>query len=301
LKLGYNTWSMPMLSFDESIELVARLGYDSLELTVCEGWPTDAALTTAVDWENWRRRADDLGIGLSSITANHPVVVHGAAWDAALDRLRRAFDLAATIQDPGQAMPVSLGAFIPSRSEGEPPRDGAALWAEHQALIIERFGILAAEAGDRGVRVALEPHVGAIVSRPDRALAVLEGVASDRLGLNLDISHFDVQGMDIDGVVAQLGPHAIVSEVKDQTGVVPDFQFLVPGEGDFDYARFVAAMARAGFDGAISVEISVLRQRGERPYDPAVAAAESYRVLAAAFDEVGVVRPGFANREGEAR
>ena len=41
MKLGYNTWSMPTLSFGEAVRHCASLGFDSVEVTVSEGWKTD--------------------------------------------------------------------------------------------------------------------------------------------------------------------------------------------------------------------------------------------------------------------
>ncbi|PZQ90540.1 MAG: hypothetical protein DI534_04870 [Leifsonia xyli] len=294
MKLGYNTWSMPTLSYEESVALLSEIGFDSLELTVCEGWPTDAMLAPEGQGAIWRRMADDAGLHLSSVTANTPIIVDAAEWPAVRTRLVRSFDLAAELQHPGQRIPVSLGALLPIDASAPHvmPAGGAALWERHRGLIIDRFGELAEAAAARQVRVALESHVGAVVSQPERALAVIEGVGSPHLGLNLDISHYDVQGMDIREVVRLLGPHAIVSEVKDELGVEPDFEFLIPGEGGFDYADFVRAMADAGYDDSIAVEISVMRQRSStRDFDPVEAARQSYRVLADAFDVAGVVRP----------
>lgn len=294
MKLGYNTWSMPTLTYEESVELLSGLGFDSLELTVCEGWPTDAMLAPVGQGTVWRRMADDSGIAISSVTANTPIIVDDAEWPAVRARLVRSFDLAAELQHPGQRMPVSLGALLPIAA-GAPhvmPAGGSALWERHRGLIVDRFGELAEEAAAREVRVALESHVGAVVSEPERALAVLEGVASPHLGLNLDISHYDVQGMDIREVVRLLGPYAIVSEVKDELGVEPDFEFLIPGEGAFDYAAFVQAMDEVGYEDSIAVEISVMRQRSAtRDFDPVDAARQSYRVLADAFESAGVSRP----------
>ena len=112
-----------------------------------------------------------------------------------------------------------------------------------------------------GVRVALEPHFATVVCNAPRALDVLQTVGSKALGLNLDVSHFAVQGLPIGEAVRALGPHAIACEVKDQRGVAPDFQFLIPGEGDFDYAAFLTELAGFGYDGSVAVEISVFRQR----------------------------------------
>ncbi len=110
-----------------------------------------------------------------------------------------------------------------------------------------------------------------------------------RSDFNLDVSHFAVQGLPIAGAVRALGPHAIACEVKDHRGVAPDFEFLVPGEGDFDYPTFLNELAQSGYDGSVAVEISVFRQRAPS-YDPYDAAARSYAVLAKAFEDACLAR-----------
>ena len=79
-------------------------------------------------------------------------------------------------------------------------------------------------------------------------------------------------------------PH---THIKDERGVDPDFAFLIPGEGEMDYARYLTLMDGAGYDGPIVVEISLMVQA--RPdYDPLAAAAQSYRVVSEAFEKAGL-------------
>jgi sugar phosphate isomerase/epimerase len=82
-------------------------------------------------------------------------------------------------------------------------------------------------------------------------------------------------------------PYAVHTDLKDQRGRSPNHEFLVPGEGDFDYARYLRAMHRLGYAGYVTIEISVMVQR--RPdYDPADVAARSYRTLTQAADAAAV-------------
>ncbi|HLW90593.1 MAG TPA: sugar phosphate isomerase/epimerase [Roseiarcus sp.] len=290
MKLGYNTWSMPTLSFEDAVTHCARLGFDSVEVTVSDGWRTDVMTLAPGAAAEWKRIANDAGITLTSLTANAPILVEGPAWDAARDRLTRSLALAAELQAPGQRMPISLTASFPSVL-GAPPQDlSDEMWRNERGRVVARFGELASIARRLGARVALEPHVWTLVCNAERALQVLDEVASDALGLNLDISHFAVQGLPIAENVRTLAPRAIGCEVKDQRGVKPHFEFLIPGEGDFDYVAFLREMVAAGYDGSVSVEISVLRQRLDG-YDPYEAARQSYVTLAKAFELAGVVRP----------
>jgi sugar phosphate isomerase/epimerase len=291
MKLGYNTWSMPTLTFEEAVRHCAQIGYDTVELTVSEGWPTDVLGLAPGAPDEWRAIAADAGIPITSLTANTPVIVAKTEWPESRDRLVRSMELAAALGSEGQRMPISLGASLPMSPTGSRHPDSSAnLWDEHRSLIVERFGELAELAQEIGVRVALEPHVAAVVSRIDRALFVLDEVGIDSLGLNLDISHFAVQGVPTAEAVRALAPRAFVSEVKDQRGVEPDFDFLIPGEGDFDYVEFLREMKAAGYEGSVSVEVSVFRQR-IAGYDPYEAAVSSYAVLAPAFAEAGIERP----------
>jgi sugar phosphate isomerase/epimerase len=135
----------------------------------------------------------------------------------------------------------------------------------------------------------MEPHVGAALHRPEQVLWLLEQIDSPGVTIHFDISHFNVQGMPMEPIIAQLAPHSAHTHVKDERGVAPDHEFLIPGEGEMDYARYLTAMQRAGYTGHIVVEISLMAQR--RPeYDALEAANQSYRVLARAFDEAGIAR-----------
>ena len=84
-------------------------------------------------------------------------------------------------------------------------------------------------------------------------------------------------------------PHSCFTHVKDERGRVPDFEFLIPGEGEFDYVRYLKAMRAAGYEEDICVEISIQVQRRTN-YDPIAAAERSYAVLAKAFRDAGIGR-----------
>ncbi|MBI3942941.1 MAG: sugar phosphate isomerase/epimerase, partial [Chloroflexi bacterium] len=148
-----------------------------------------------------------------------------------------------------------------------------------------------AYARSKGVVVAVEPHVGSALDTPQRVMELLRLVDSPYLKINFDISHFDVLGIPTEESVAALAPYAVHTHVKDQRGRYPDHEFLIPGEGDFDYVRYLRAMEVSGYNRFITVEISMMVVK--RPdYDPLAAVTQSYHTLSAAFQQAGIVRPG---------
>jgi len=156
--------------------------------------------------------------------------------------------------------------------------------------VVERLGRLCDYAAERGVTIAVEPHVANALDTPDRVLWLIDQLEKPNLKITFDISHFNVQGIPIEESVEKLAPVSAFTHIKDERGVAPNHEFLIPGEGEFDYVRYLKAMARAGYTRDVCVEISLMVQR--RPdYDPRRAAEQTYRVVSAAFEQAGIRRP----------
>jgi sugar phosphate isomerase/epimerase len=277
--LAHSTWGMPTVPIDVAVAHCAGLGFDGLEMTVVPRWSTDAAKLDAAERRRIRKLYDDHGIALCALSGNTPVLPPEPSDVAAnLARFRSYLDLAAELQHPGERLTVST-------TSGGAEED----WGQVKDVLVERFGALASHAERAGVAVAVETHVGQALCLPEQVLWILNQVNSPALTVLFDISHFNIRGIDIDEVVAQLAPHSFHTHVKDERGVTPNHEFLIPGEGEMDYVRYLKAMARAGYNGYVATEISVMVQR--RPdYDPLAAATQSYQVLSRAFEEAGIAR-----------
>ena len=286
MKLSYSTWGMPRVPIDTAVAHCAGLGFDGLEMTVIPGWTTDAATLDARERKHIRALYDDHNLELCGLSGN-TLLLDGdpVAHAANMARFRAYLDLAAELQNPGERLTVTT-------TSGGAPDD----WESVKETLAERFGELAHQAERAGVVVGMEPHVGAALHRPDQVLWLLDQIDSPALTIHFDISHFNVQGMPMEETVPQLAPRSLHTHVKDERGLAPHHEFLVPGEREMDYPRYLRLMAAAGYDGHIVIEISLMVQRRAH-FDPLAAAADSYRVLAAAFAEAGIAR----ERDGRER
>lgn len=276
MKIGYCTWGMPQVPVRVFVPFLAQLGYRGLELTVIPGYTTELISMDGPERRRIARMLYDHQLELPAIAAQTSMVDLDTDIAARHSKyLRDAVDLAVDwAQDAG---PPAVDTTV-----GGKPED----WDRLRELLFERMGALVRYAEQRGVVIAAEPHVGSMLDTPARTLELLQAINSPFLRLNFDISHFNVQGISIDESVAALAPHSVHTHVKDERGVVPHFEFLIPGEGEFDYVHYLKAMRAAGYDDYITAEISIMVQ--QRPnYDPLEAAAQTYRVLARAFEEAG--------------
>ena len=277
MKIGYSTWGMPTVPADTFIPFLARLGYAGIEITVIPGYSTELSRLDAAERVRIARMLKDHNLELPAIAA-HSVLIERDAERAAEQwaRLTGAVDLALDwAQDSGPpAVDTTVG--------GTPEQ-----WQELKPLMLERLGALVDYAEQRGVVIAIEPHVGSMLDTPGRVLELLGALDSPFLKLNFDISHFNVMGVPIAESVAALAPYAVHTHVKDERGLAPNHEFLIPGEGEFDYVAYLQAMREHGYDGFITAEVSVMVQR--RPnYDPLAAAEQTYRTLARAFEQAGI-------------
>ena len=279
MKLGYSTWGMPKVPVEEALAHLARLGFDGVELTVIPGYTTELTKLDAAERSRIRQLLQKHHLMLPAIAAHSSLLSDDKETHAAnMARLKGAVDL---------AVDWTLGDIIPAIDTT--PGGKPAEWDAVRDLLVERTRELVEYAQARNVTIAMEPHVGAVIDTPEKVLQLLELVDSPYLKVNNDISHFDIQGLTIENTVAALVPHTAHTHVKDQRGRVPNYEFLIPGEGDFDYLSYLKAMQAHGYDGFITVEVSVMVQR--RPgYNPFVAATLSYETLSRAFIEAGIPR-----------
>jgi len=281
MHLGYNTWSMPMLPLRAAIDAIEAVGFDSLEISLAEQWPSDIALMGRVETTALKSRLDGSSLLLSGFTGNVPIIVPEAQWPANRDRLKRCLALAAELSQDGTPKYISTTTGHLEAWSGRAD--------DVEQVLIDRFGQLAEDAAVSGAIIHLEPHVSTAVKRPEQAARIVDAVNNTSFRLTLDISHFLVQGDDELEVVNMLAPWIGAVEVKDQRGLEPSFQWLIPGEGTQDYPVFLRALRNAGYDGCVSAEISVLRQAVE-DYDPLEAVVQTYDTLSRAFNEAGIRR-----------
>jgi inosose dehydratase len=277
MKLGYSTWGMPTVPAEVAIRLIGELGFDGIELTVIPNYTTELSTLDAAERKRIAGLLREYRLALPAIAAHSSLLESDPEAHARnMARLKGAIDLAVEWAQGDQL------AVIDTTTGGKPEN-----WERDKARLVERTTELVDYAASRGVTIAMEPHIGAIIETPDRVLELLELVNSPYLKVNFDISHFDIIGLSIEETVATLAPVSAHTHVRDQRGRYPDYEFLIPGEGNFDYVAYLKAMQAHGYTGFITAEVSMMVQR--RPnYDPLAAATLTYQTLDRAFKEAGL-------------
>jgi sugar phosphate isomerase/epimerase len=277
MKLAFSAWAMRESPVEEQVRIVSQAGYVGICLVSGAEFPLDATRADAAEQRRILQLLSSNDLALTAVAGHANLLEPDAQQRAAnIARVKSTLDLSVALAGAEGPPPViTMGFGTPETYESD------------REALVELFGELAEYAARVGGTVALEAHVGQAFDLPEKVVWLMEAVNSPHFRFNLDNSHFEVAGCDMDTYLPLLVPYSVHTDLKDQSGRSPDHEFLVPGEGEFDYVRYLSAMERAGYRGYVTVEISVMVQR--RPgYDPAEVARRSFSTLTAAAEQSGV-------------
>lgn len=279
MQLGYSTWGMPTVPIDVSIAHLAFLGFDGIELTIIQRFTTELSTLDSAERKRIASLLEEHNLALPAIAAHSNLMdVDVESHKRNMWRLKGGVDLAIDLAQGDNIAAVN------TTTGGKPGE-----WDTKKDFLCERVGELVDYAASKGVIIAMEPHIGAIIDTPAKVLELLEIIDSPYLKVNFDISHFDIVGMSTEETVSALAPVSVHTHVKDQRGISPDFEFLIPGEGEFDYVDYLKAMQQHGYDGFITAEVSFMVQ-ARKDYDPLAAADLTYKTLSKAFVDADIAR-----------
>ncbi|MEU4365200.1 sugar phosphate isomerase/epimerase family protein [Promicromonospora sp. NPDC023987] len=164
--------------------------------------------------------------------------------DAALRMrfLERAIEIAAELD----ARCVSFfSGILPPDAD---PADG---WAR----LRDRIPALVEYAGERGVRLAVEPEPGMLVETVDDALRLLGDVGTPpELGITVDVGHcLVVEPEGVEGALRAAAPYLSNVQLDDMPRTHHEHRPF--GEGSIDLPMVLATLADVGYTGVAAVEL----------------------------------------------
>lgn len=241
--IGANSWIWVSPATDERLATLAPKirdwGFDLIELPVEQPGDWDPARTADL--------LASLGLGASVCAVMPPgrdlLVDDPDVIAATQDYLRGCIDAAVTVGSQVVAGPIyaAVGRFWPLTDR------------EREAEIekvVERLRPVAEVAGERGVRLAIEPlnrFETSFLNTTEQALAVVERLGPPACGLLLDTFHMGIEEKDLAAAIRLAGNHlAHFHACGSDRGS--------PGADHLDWPAIADALEAIGYDGAICIE-----------------------------------------------
>lgn len=266
---------MKSLPLAEALAACGKLGYDAVELALMPGYHADPAKLSPEDRKGLRDLLLKHELRVDALMENLLALADERQHLANLERLKAASQLA---RDIAPDNPPLIETIL-----GGKPAD----WDQTREHMAERLVEWAKVVGKQKIVLAIKGHVGNAPHLPEHVAWLVRKVDSPWLKATFDQSHFGLRGLNLSSSLKTLLPHTAFIHVKDARGEASKFEFLLPGEGDTDYAAYFKLLGEHGYQGSVVVEVS--GQISSRPdYDPLRAARRCYESLAPAMAKAGV-------------
>lgn len=271
------TYGLKTLETVEALKVISQLGYDGVSLALMQGWKCDPATLTDSERRSIRIALTDLNLAVAAVNDQLPLIgsPEKRAWN--LERIKLA---AAFVHGIGGDRLVCLDTMLGLRTSD---------WDTAKARMADELHEWARVAETHDLTIGVKPHAGQALDTPEKAIWMLNQIGSSRVRLVYDYSHMRVGGFELEQSLRQLVPYTSFISVKDSTGGPADFEFLLPGRGDTDYARYFRLLRELDYRGFVSVEVSAMVQR-KPGYDGISAARACYDKLAPYFCRAGLFR-----------
>jgi sugar phosphate isomerase/epimerase len=263
-------YGMKSIPVRKALDCCAQIGYKSVEFALMPGWDTEPKLLGKSDRIELRKKLKELDLTLPALMENLKLLGPEAEQHANLERLRAAAAIAHEVS-PGS--PAVIETILGGRP-GE--------WEQKKQAMADELHVWAATLAPLKTVVAIKPHVSGAMDLPEKALWLVNQVASPWVKLVYDYSHYELHELDMRETMRQLVRRSAFAHIKDSEGNADKFKFLLPGDGRMDYKAYVQALTEAGYRGAVVVEVSA-QISGQPGYDPVYAAKHSYEKVAPAF------------------
>lgn len=246
LSLSCADYTWPAVPHRIALDLVAALGFDGVDIGYFEGRSHIRPEQVEDDIPGWagvlreRCAARDLAVAdvfaqtgsFTDRAVNHPDPEARKASEAFF---ASALEFAERVGSPG--LTILPGVVF----DAEPADYALERAAEGLRRRVER-------AGDAGLRVSVEPHVGSVIDRPDLAAQLLELVPG--LALTLDYGHY-VAGGSSDEDIEPLLAHAAHVQCR---GAAPGMLQASMSNNAIDFPRMVRALLARGYGGYLACE-----------------------------------------------
>ncbi len=275
---GYSTNAFKKFSLIDSIEKIARLGFEGVEI-MCDRphlYPPDFE-ENQLEHLNQVLAKNNLRVtNLNSFTLFAVGDTYLPSWIEP-EKERREIRIRHTLDSLQIAKKLGCGSIsIPPGG----PLDGS---TRQQAMTLFHQGLeqVVSTAEALGVRVLVEPEPDLMIETTAQFKEFIKDVKSEAVGINFDIGHFFCAGEDPRQAFEELFPWVGHVHIED---IAPnrEHNHLIAGHGAIGFKEIFETMVRLGYRGHISLELY--------PYldTPEEAGRESLEYLRPIFKEAGM-------------
>ena len=252
--LGYNTNGMAHHELFDAVALLAEIGYRSVAITIDHHALAPHGRYLPQRLARLRRLLRHLGL--------RSVIETGARF--LLDRARKHEPTLVSESSDARARRIEFYRHA-VRCAAELESDCVSLWSgvlrdqvsreKAMARLVAGLEQVLEFAAGQGVLIGFEPEPGMFIDSMGRYEELLPFVDAPNLALTLDVGHLHCQGeLPLADHIRRWSSALVNVHLEDMRAGV--HEHLMFGEGEIDFPPVLEALADAGYEGGVHVELS---------------------------------------------
>lgn len=255
ITLGFSNYGMKAIPYKDAIPHVGKAGFDSMELCLLPGWPTDPKKLGAQDRKDISALIVDSKLKLTALMENLAPSPMPDVGRSLQERLEQAFVLS---NELGGKNPPLVQTVL-----------GSGAWEKVQSLYVDTLGKWTEMAAKSRVVLAIKPHRSGAMSLPSQAIWLMGQLKNSHwLKMVYDPSHLMFRELDLVKLLKDSLPHVAHVAIKDAAKRDGKIVFDLAGStNSIDYGALVKVLKEGDYQGDVNCEVSSMVS--EKPgYDP---------------------------------
>lgn len=255
ITLGFSNYGMKNLAYKEVIPYVGKVGFDSMELCLLPGWPTEPKKLSAADRKEIVTLISESKLKLTALMENLGPSPMPEVSNGLQERLEQAFILA---NELGGKHPPVVQTVL-----------GGGVWEKVQTLYVDTLGKWSELAAKAKVILAIKPHRSGAMNLPSQAIWLIEQLKnSPWLKMVYDPSHLMFRDLDLVKMLKDSLPHVAHVAIKDAAKRDGKIVFDLAGStNSIDYGALIKVLKEGNYQGDVNCEVSSMVSE-KAGYDP---------------------------------
>jgi len=267
-KIGYSTYALKRMDPFSAANMIKDCGYEYLEICLSESWPTSPNSFNNTEQDSLRNFVLDLGFPSPVFFGDIDVCAIKQERTAMIELTKKKFEMAHRLHY--DETPVIITTT---------PGHSSPSWNEGKNQIRDSFLRLADLAAQNDLIIAIEAHAGTDFQTPEKAVWLMDETTHPNLKLDLDISHFVVEGNEMVHSIDICAPYASMVHIKDGDKTDDNVRFCLPGEGSINVETFLRALRNNKLENIpVFAEVS-LQISSQVSYEPRAVADFCFKSL----------------------
>lgn len=247
LKLACADFTFPLVSHDQSLDLIQMLGFEGVDIGLFENrshlWPSKEFRSLPRSARRLARRVHDRGLVVADVFLQmNPEAAPYAPNHPQASRRRKTRNWFCKSLDYANYCGAKHVTFLPGVRYPEETRE------KSYARCLKELPWYVEQAQSHEIIFGVEPHIGSIAARPQQALKLVRDVPG--LTFTLDYTHFTRSGIS-DADVEPLLPLTSHFHVRGARRGRLQVNFK---DNVIDYRRILRQMKRVGYRGWLGIE-----------------------------------------------